>query len=92
MFLNICGAMPTVVHYAATTFSGASVTPLTVSIYFEIIYFLQRIYKKNAGVSQSLAEIFCCTQARKARVVFKFNPTCEQEDPRLLKEVGDLSL
>lgn len=69
MFLNICGAMPTAVNYAATTSSGASVTPLTVSRYFGIIYFLQVPYKKNAGVSQSLTEIFCCTQARKARVV-----------------------
>jgi hypothetical protein len=25
------------------------------------------------------------------RMTFKFNPTREQQDPRLLKEVGDLS-
>ncbi len=27
-----------------------------------------------------------------SRMTFKLNPTREQEDPRLLKEVGDLSL
>ncbi len=77
--------MPTAVNYAATNSSGASVTrsllrprsmtntgtqqTLIRKIPKALKYMAVEYPHINAGVSQSPPEIFCCTQARKTRVV-----------------------